>query len=667
MNLTVTARIAGGSGLVILLLVALSFTGVSGVGSIEEGLNSVTDESTPMLISGSENVSTLLKASMEVTRFHQSKDVSKLAGFESSYNNFMDANKASTGALSQVASKYPQVVKPLKLSQQSIAQFSDIIPKVFESHRNDLTLGEQIQSMRSDFEDVADELDSYLYDFADDVGEGEVAETLQSMSNMIREATVTVTDVLVTDDTSALGVAVKDITALAKDLDTKFASVQADSSATSNEYYSDTQASLTKFKQLTVGSGNILDTYQRQLAVRADAKNFLSQSDSVALEAQTHLSQVINKVKGLTQSIKEDAADKVSSSRTLLISFAVIAILVAAGVNYWVLQSITKPLNEVLRVIGKVSDGDLKEKAQIYSEDELGRLSNGFNGLIDALRSMLTEIGQSSHQLSASAEQTTTISSQSNENISHQKEQTDMIATAMTEMTATVDDVANSANNTLLEVQKANNEAVDGQKVVQESIETINKLAQEIERAAAVTDKLDQYSTNIGAVLDVIRGIADQTNLLALNAAIEAARAGEQGRGFAVVADEVRTLASKTQESTSEIQEMIERLQTGTREAVAVMKSSRGEAQNSVDQTAIAGESLQKITQAVSVINDMSTHIASAAEEQSSVSQEMHQNVSSISEMADKTSQGASENLAASQELARLAEHMQTLVGRFKY
>ena len=162
----------------------------------------------------------------------------------------------------------------------------------------------------------------------------------------------------------------------------------------------------------------------------------------------------------------------------------------------------------------------------------------------------------------------------------------------------------------------------DGQGVVEGSIDAINRLAGEIERAATVTDKLDEYSTNIGAVLDVIRGIADQTNLLALNAAIEAARAGEQGRGFAVVADEVRTLASKTQESTSEIQDMIERLQTGTREAVSVMQSSRGEAQNSVEQTAIAGESLSKITQAVSVINDMSTHIASAAEEQSSVSQE---------------------------------------------
>jgi len=667
MNLTVTARIAGGAGLVILLLVLLSFTGLSGVSSIEEGLTSVTDKSTPMLISGSENMSSLLKASMEVNRFHQSDNLSGLAEFETGYNTHMEANKASANALNAAAEQYPEVLASLRESRKNITQYQEVVPQVFSAHRQDLSLGESIISMRGDFEDVADELDSYLYDFSDDLGEGEAASVLQSMSNMIREATVTVTDVLVTDDLTAVGSAIRDINALVSDLDSKFAQVQSDSNATNNEYYADTFASITKFKQLTTGDNNILATYEQQLNVRASASDLLTQSDGIATEAQNHLNNVFTKVKGLTQSIKESASDKVNSSRTWLITIAAIAIIVAVGVNYWVLNTITSPLNEVLRVITKVSDGDLTEKAQVFSQDELGKLSTGFNGLIDALSSMLKEISSSSQQLSSSAEQTTAISSQSNENIAHQKEQTDMIATAMTEMTATVDDVANSANNTLLEVQKANTEAVDGQRVVQDSIETINRLAGEIERAAQVTDKLDQYSTNIGAVLDVIRGIADQTNLLALNAAIEAARAGEQGRGFAVVADEVRTLASKTQESTSEIQEMIERLQTGTREAVAVMKSSRGEAQNSVEKTAIAGESLQSITQAVSVINDMSTHIASAAEEQSSVSQEMHQNVSSISEMADRTSQGASENLEASQELARLAEHMQKLVGRFKF
>jgi methyl-accepting chemotaxis protein len=667
MKLTVTARIVGGSGLVILLLVALFFTGLSGVNSIEEGLTAVTDKSTPMLIAGSENVSSLFKATVEINRFHQSRISTELDSLESSYQKSMEKNSKAVNSLKLAAQQYPEVLASLNESNKNIANFTEIIPLVFETHRSDIAYGKQVVQLRSEFEDVADELDSYLFDFADDIGAGPVASILTNMSNMVREATVTITDVLVADDASAIQAAIKDISSLVAAFDNKFAEVKSNTKAANNDNFSDTEDSINKFRNLTVGDGNILSIYQRQLTSRAESKQYLSDSDDAAGEAQAHLNNLFSKVKALTQSIKGNASSKVSSSRTMLIMFAIIAILVAIGVNYWVLQSITGPLQDVLRVIAKVSSGDLTEKAKIFSDDELGKLSSGFNDLIDALSTMLKEISSSSMQLSAAAEQTSTISSQSHESINYQKEQTDMIATAMTEMTATVDEVANSANNTLLEVQSANRETADGQSVVQHSISTINKLATEIERASEVIDKLNMYSTNIGAVLDVIRGIADQTNLLALNAAIEAARAGEQGRGFAVVADEVRTLASKTQESTSEIQEMIERLQTGTKEAVAVMESSRSEAQNSVDQTAMAGDSLQKITQAVSVINDMSTHIASAAEEQSSVSQEMHRNVSSISEMADRTAQGASENLSASQELARLAEHMRKLIGRFRY
>jgi len=351
------------------------------------------------------------------------------------------------------------------------------------------------------------------------------------------------------------------------------------------------------------------------------------------------------------ESLEKGGTHDLAASKIMLLIFTCVAILANVFINLWIFKSVTKPIKEVLRVIKKVSHGDLTEKVTIYNQDELGQLSVGFNRLIDRLRDILKEINTDSQQLSAAAEQTSVISKKSHESINQQQEQTRMIATAMTQMTSTVDEVAKRASGTLSEVKKANQDTLDGQTIVQNSINTINTLANELNDACVVIDKLDKYSMSIGAVLDVIRGIADQTNLLALNAAIEAARAGEQGRGFAVVADEVRTLASKTQESTSEIQEMIERLQSGTREAVTVMKDSREEAKNSVEQTASAGESLNQITHAVNTINDMSSHIASAAEEQSSVSREMSQNINMISDMADQASQGASENKASSKEL----------------
>ncbi len=667
MKLTVTARIAGGSGLVILLLIALTFTGLSGVSSIDEGLSAVTERASPMLISGNENVSSLLNAEIKINYFHQESSLDKLPEIESEYNQLMALNAQSANHLSELAQDYPEVLSSLDLSKQSIGSFSSTVPKMFDRHRSFLQFGLKVDELSDSFEETADELDSFLFDFSDSITQSDLSTELNDLSNLVREATVTVTDALLLTDLTGLQSAMKDITALIDDFNTIANQALAHSESQSNEYFADTEAAINKFRALTIGEQSVLAIYEKKLQAAASSQQLLVQAEEYARNGLKHLNNVSTKVKALTQNIKQQASEKVASSRTLILSFALIAIIVAIVINIWVLRSVTGPLKEVLRVIGKVSDGNLQDKAQIYSDDELGKLSKGFNQLIDALSATLKEIHASSEQLSASAEQTAVISSQSSENINHQREQTDMIATAMTEMSATVDEVADSANNTLLEVQKANTETVEGKEVVQQSVSTINQLANEIENAAQVIDKLDQYSTNIGTILDVIRGIADQTNLLALNAAIEAARAGEQGRGFAVVADEVRTLASKTQESTSEIQDMIERLQSGTRDAVSVMETSRNEANKSVEQTATAGESLGKITQAVNVINDMSTHIASAAEEQSSVSKEMSQNINSISEMSDKTSQGASENLAASQELARLAEHLQQLVGKFRF
>ena len=667
MNLTVSTRIIGGAGLVILLLALLVFNGLSGVNSINDGLMSVTEQSTPMLIEEGEVVQSLLHAAAEANFYHQSNDSSKLAAIASQYEHQVKENASARKRLSELSDDFPDISSALSKSQKSINRYIGIVPKSFDSHKNDIQLRQQIATKRADFEDVADELDSLLFDFSDDVSSKKTGDILRGLSAMVREATITITDILTVSDSREVNVAVNDINSLIADFEKKFKQVSDNNAARSSEFFADTAATISRFEELVIGNANILNLLQNQLDFKILANQQLTESGKIANEALANLEKVSLSVKDLTNRIKKEANDNVSSSRTLIIGVAIVAIIVAIGINFWVLQSIRNPLAEVLRVMSKVSDGDLRENVDVHSSDEIGKLSEGFNQLINQLSSMLNEIASSSQQLSSAAEETSAISSQSHENINRQKEQTDMLATAMTEMTATVDEVASSARNTSTEVGNADREAIAGQTLVQNNIETINGLSDEIQKAAEVIDRLNEYSNNIGTVLDVIRGIADQTNLLALNAAIEAARAGEQGRGFAVVADEVRSLASKTQESTSEIQEMIERLQSGTQEAVKVMKVSTSEAKNSVTETAKAGVLLGNITKAVSVINDMSSHIASAADEQSTVSRDMHENVISISHVADQTAQGASENLAASQEMAKLAENLQHLVGRFQF
>ena len=258
------------------------------------------------------------------------------------------------------------------------------------------------------------------------------------------------------------------------------------------------------------------------------------------------------------------------------------------------------------------------------------------------------------------------ITEETSSGVESQKDETVQVASAITQMTATVQEVANNAESATSAAADADSEAKAGNQIVSSTVQAISELATEVESSASVIEKLKGDSENIGAVLDVIKGIAEQTNLLALNAAIEAARAGEQGRGFAVVADEVRTLAQRTQESTAEIENLINALQGGAEEAVTVMTRSRDRASHTVEQAKHAGESLSSITRAVGTILQLNTQIATAAEEQSSVSEEINRNVINIQDISEQTASGAEQTASASAELARLGEQLQNLVGQFK-
>jgi methyl-accepting chemotaxis protein len=312
------------------------------------------------------------------------------------------------------------------------------------------------------------------------------------------------------------------------------------------------------------------------------------------------------------------------------------------------------------------SQGDLTHKVSITGKDEFAWMcweySQGRKGFMALVKDILGNAGQ----LAAAAEELSAITEQSNAGVMRQQGEIGQVATAMNEMSATVSEVSKNAGNAATAAQEADDRAKDGWSVVNTTVQTINNLASEVERTSEVIENLKGDSISIGTVLDVIRDIAEQTNLLALNAAIEAARAGEQGRGFAVVADEVRTLASRTQQSTREINDMIERLQNGANQAVSVMEMGRAKAEESVEQAAKAGEALQSITGVVDNIKSMNMQIASAAEEQSATAEEINRNIVNISEVAQETAGGSQQTASASDELARLASDLQSQVSKFK-
>jgi len=341
--------------------------------------------------------------------------------------------------------------------------------------------------------------------------------------------------------------------------------------------------------------------------------------------------------------------------------------LVTVLISFYISRDLMRSIHEFSRVVSFVEkEKDLTVRVNVTSEDEIGQMGRQFNRMFDALRSIIDNVNSSTLQVASASEELAMVTQANNEGIQNQSMETEQVATAMNEMTATVQEVAQNATQAAASASDANEGTQAGQKVVADNMAAIHKLAGEIESASQVIRKLEEDSVRIGSVLDVIRGIAEQTNLLALNAAIEAARAGEQGRGFAVVADEVRTLASRTQESTQDIQNMIEQLQMGTKDAVRVMDESRQQAEDSVARAEKAGASLQEITRAVATINDMNLQIASAAEEQGVVSEEINRNINNISHMTQETADGTRQISSASEDLARISNELQALVAQFR-
>ena len=362
------------------------------------------------------------------------------------------------------------------------------------------------------------------------------------------------------------------------------------------------------------------------------------------------------------------AADQLSSQIVGLSAFITVTLIgLATGVGMWFAGTITRPIIKLSNTLGEIErDSDLSLELDIRSKDEIGAAANALNAMLAKFRSSLGEVANATSKLASAAEQSTVTTQQTSTSIQAQLAETELVATAMNEMTATVQEVANNAAATSTAVSEANSQTEEGKQVVEMTINRIQHLATQIENAANIIHDVEQNSENIYTVLDVIKSIADQTNLLALNAAIEAARAGEQGRGFAVVADEVRTLASRTQESTKEINQMIEKLQVGSQQAVTAMKDSQDQAHAAVEQATQAGASLATISEAVMRINDMSTQIASAAEEQRAVSEEINRNIVQINVMAEQTAGGAKQSYSSNEAVALLSNRLQGLVGQFR-
>lgn len=359
------------------------------------------------------------------------------------------------------------------------------------------------------------------------------------------------------------------------------------------------------------------------------------------------------------------AGEQYSTSLNLVITLLVIASGLTLLFAWLLTNSITKPIANALSAAEEIAEGNLTRPIHVDGDDEAGRLLLAMSKMQEKLRDTLQRISGSATQLASAAEELNSVTDESARGLTQQNNEIEQAATAVNEMTSAVEEVARNAVSTSEASKNATTSAGDGRDLVQETVSAIERMSADVQSTATLIGDLANESRDIGKVLDVIRGLADQTNLLALNAAIEAARAGEAGRGFAVVADEVRALAHRTQQSTSEIERMIGSIQSGTEHAVNSMRNSTERAESTLNIARGAGLSLDTINSAIVEINERNLVIASAAEEQAQVAREVDRNLVNIRDLSVQSATGANQTSAASNELSRLALDLNNMVGRF--
>ncbi|MGW7776080.1 HAMP domain-containing methyl-accepting chemotaxis protein [Pseudomonas machongensis] len=353
------------------------------------------------------------------------------------------------------------------------------------------------------------------------------------------------------------------------------------------------------------------------------------------------------------------------AARSILTGVALLALVVGVLAGWLITRQITEPLRQTLAQAARIARGDLSQVETVARRDEMGQLQRSMCEMTLSLRQLIGGIDQSVEHLSQAASQLAGASADTLERITQQREETDQVATAMNQMSATVQEVAQNAEHASLAATDADQQAQMGDQVVAEAIARIEQLATQMDRCLTSMQHLAGESQRIGSILDVIKSVSEQTNLLALNAAIEAARAGEAGRGFAVVADEVRGLAQRTQQSTEEIEHLIESLHQGTDEVTSLLDSSRTLTEQSVELSRRAGDALGQITRTVSNIQGMNQQIATASEEQSVVAEQINRSVISVREASDHTSSASEQTATSSGELQQLGQQLRGMVGRF--
>ncbi len=666
MKLTVSLRIFGGFAILLLLSIVIYLVALMGIRSIGSGVEQMSEKSVPTLIAGADMAQNILVTELSLIELSTTENEQEATRLRDLIKQANVNNDSAIQSLSQFIEPNSDSYALLEETKTLNTTFLKASDQVITDYFKLLTLLSITQERAREFGDMGDESLSLAYDLEglskNESTNDSITEFVTLIESSVDEANAALTS-NITFEILSIESALKDSKEELKGLFNKFSQ---SSELKDDESVSLMADNLERFLAALVGDKSAIKARLDSLNRQKEVSEQLKQAKQLGDNAREVLIRLNDKIKITTNEIKNDALESVSQNQLITTVLTLITLCLSASVAYFVTNSIKKPLHHAVTQIKQAATGDMTVHFTKMRDDELGELADNMQSLVNTLRQTLKEIAHNSNSLATTAEETNTIAKQSFDSASSQNNKMQVMTHSIAEMTDTVQSVSNSIHHTLEQVEKSNNDAEQGQILLSQNIDNIHLLADAIKQSATVIETLNDDTNNISSVLDIIRGVAEQTNLLALNAAIEAARAGEQGRGFAVVADEVRTLASKAHDATQEIQQAIENLQQGAKQAVATMSKSQQETQQCVDGIQNVDEMLGSILSGITNIKDMSQQIATAAEQQSIAAVKQNENMKEMQHITELSASHAEENNQASQQLASMAETQRELLSKFK-
>ena len=661
-DLSILHRVYLSFAVLIGVLIAGSMLNYSSQNQLNSALVSVTEEAAPIVLLANKLEVSLLSTNKRLTDVLSEKDPQQLLELTKELETSRKLFVQSLDNFKQEADKLPLVKTYIPTLEKASKSYLGETADLATQRAQLLTLLRQTNKAKSEFQAIMPLFKQELSDMLTKIDDSYVQGAFRSMQAKQAPIEVTTFDALNQSSPTLVAAALERNRKQISDYDKAVADLKLEMPSLENDiglYIKGFILNTTQDKGLLA---RYLELVKTQVALEKKAKDASLQV--VAVQAELgRLQQVAQGV--MNQSI-ENANSTLATGRMQLLGTVVLAIAFAFGVAMQLAKSIRNPVRQLIDVLHAATQGDMTRRVGYRNQNEFGRLGTQVNTLVEQMGDVLKKLSLASSQLNQAAHDNRTTAERSSKELNLQRQETASVAAAMTEMEASVREVAQAANQTLDQVMAVEKASEAGRSIMATNISTTHQLANKLTETGKVIGDVNNMSSNIGNILDVIRSIAEQTNLLALNAAIEAARAGEHGRGFAVVADEVRTLARRTADSTSEIRSMIEGLQQAVQRAVRVMNECSGEMESSVQQSSNANSSMEEIQAIITMISDMSSQIASAAEQQQATSAEISSNINRISEISDSNYEGIQEVAKTSLILDELAVQQQELVRRFQ-